>query len=82
MTERPTRCPICGVGTLSDIEYDAGPTPDEDLQQQPASRQLDVYTCGHHVAGASLETADERLDVERRTSQESAEPLPGAEGAN
>ena len=76
MRDRPTRCPICGEGELADIEYDAGPTEDEDLQQQPASRQLDHYTCGHEVPGAPLEAADERLDVERRSSAETAEPRP------
>jgi hypothetical protein len=79
MTDRPTTCPICGQGTLADIEYDAGRTADEDLQQQPGSRQLDFYTCGHRVPGARLEAADEHLDVERRTSDEAAEPLPGSE---
>jgi hypothetical protein len=78
-TERPTTCPICGKGTLMDIEYNDGRTPEEDLQQQPGSRQLDVYTCGHEVSGAKLETADDRLDVERRTSEETAEPLPRSE---
>jgi hypothetical protein len=79
MSDRPTTCPICGNGTLADIAYNDGKAPDEDLQQQPESRQLDVYTCGHQVPGARLEAADERLDVERRTSEETAEPLPDAE---
>jgi hypothetical protein len=79
-TDRPTTCPICGKGTLADIEYDVGRTEGEDLQQQPGSRQLDVYTCGHQVEGARLETADERLDVERRTSDETAEPNPDTDG--
>jgi hypothetical protein len=79
-TDRPMTCPICGKGTLADIEYDVGRTEGEDLQQQPGSRQLDVYTCGHQVEGARLETADERLDVERRTSDETAEPNPDTDG--
>jgi hypothetical protein len=77
--DRPTRCPVCGDGILSDIEYDKGRAAEEDLQQRPESRQLDVYTCGHWVAGAPLEVADDRLDVERRTSDEAAEPLPGTD---
>ena len=76
MTDRPSTCPICGRGTLADIAYDRGNTPREDLQQQPTSRQLDVYSCGHQVPGAALESADDRLDVERRTSDEAAEPRP------
>jgi hypothetical protein len=76
MSDRSTTCPICGKGTLADIEYDEGRTPDQDLQQQPESRQVDHYTCGHQVPGAALEAADARLDVERRSSEETAEPLP------
>jgi hypothetical protein len=77
MTEgATTRCPVCGVGTLADIAYDAaerdGPVP----ELQPTSHQLETYSCGHRVVGAPLETADDRLDVERRTSDEAAEPLP------
>jgi hypothetical protein len=72
-----TMCPICGKGTLADISYDAGDNPDDDREQQPESRQLDVYTCGHRVRGAALEDADDRLDVERRRSEETATPPPG-----
>ena len=80
--ERPTRCPICGRGTLADIAFDAQPAaqPDPDRpEQQPESRQVDVYTCGHEVRGAPLAAADEQLDVERRGSEETAEPLPEPE---
>jgi hypothetical protein len=77
MTESDgTRCPVCGVGTLADIAYDAGPGDEWSPEQQPASRQVVSYTCGHRVLGARLETADERLDVERRSSDDAAEPLP------
>lgn len=68
------RCPVCGVGTLADIDFGG-----DDLFQDPSSRQVDVYTCGHEVESASLESADaDRLDVERRTSEETAEPTPDA----
>jgi hypothetical protein len=69
-------CPVCGVGTLADISYDGGPRQERSPEQQPTSRQLMSYTCGHTAIGARLETADERLDVERRTSDDAAEPLP------
>jgi len=73
-------CPVCGKGTLADVAYDAAPgDPETDLEQQPESRQLDVYTCGHEVPGARLRSADDRLDVERRDAAETAEPLPDAE---
>jgi hypothetical protein len=83
VSERPTRCPVCGKGTLADIAFDAlAPTDrstDQAAEQQPESRQLDTYTCGHTVVGALLEAADDQLDVERRASDEVAEPLPGSE---
>ena len=79
MTERPTRCPVCGKGTLADIAFDALAPTDREAEQQPESRQLDTYTCGHKVVGAPLEAADDQLDVERRGSDEVAEPLPGSE---
>jgi hypothetical protein len=77
MTEgATTRCPICGVGTLADIAYDAGERDGPVPELQPTSHQLETYSCGHRVVGAPLETADDRLDVERRTSDEATEPLP------
>lgn len=71
-----TRCPICGVGTLADIAYDAGERVGPGPEQQPESRQIDTYTCGHQVRGAPLEAADDRLDVEHRRSEETAAPPP------
>ena len=74
-TSSPTdegRCPVCGEGVLADIDFGG-----EQLFQDPASRQVDVFTCGHEVARAPLEVADaDRLDVERRTSDETATPTP------
>ncbi len=66
------RCPICGVGTLADIDFGG----DENVQDTE-SRQVDTYTCGHEVERAPLEVADaERLDVEQRTSGETTSPTP------
>ena len=66
------RCPICGDGVLADIDFGG-----DDLFQDPESRQVDVYTCGHEVARARLDSSDaERLDVERRDSEETAAPGP------
>ena len=66
---------MCGTGTLADIDFGG-----DELFQDPASRQVDVYTCGHEVERAPLESADaDRLDVERRSSEETAEPRPGRE---
>ena len=59
-------CPICGEGTLVTIDFG---------EQQPASREVQTFTCGHEVESARLQTADaEKLDVERRTSEETAQP--------
>ena len=69
------RCPVCGQGVLADIDFGG-----EELFQDPESRQVDVFTCGHEVARAPLEVADaDRLDVERRTSEETAAPTPDEE---
>jgi hypothetical protein len=66
------RCPICGRGTLADIDFDG-----DDRFQDPESRQVDTFTCGHEVARAPLDVADpDRLDVEQRTSEETAGPSP------
>jgi hypothetical protein len=70
------RCPVCGHGVLADIDFGG-----DDLFQDPESRQVDVFTCGHEVGRAALEVADgDRLDVERRHSEESAAPTPDEEG--
>ena len=67
-----SRCPVCGKGTLADIDFGG----DEQFQD-PESRQVDTYTCGHEVPRAPLEVADtNRLDVEQRTSEETTAPNP------
>jgi hypothetical protein len=67
-----SRCPVCGKGTLADIDFGG-----EDQFQDPESRQVDTYTCGHEVPRAPLEVADtDRLDVEQRTSEEATAPNP------
>lgn len=80
-TETPgTRCPVCHVGTLADISYDRAVDPaTPDGRQAPESHQIEVFSCGHRVVGPSLAVADpERLDVERRDSAETVDPLPDA----
>lgn len=70
------RCPVCGEGTLADIDFGG-----DDLFQDPESRQVDVFTCGHEVERAPLDAADtDRLDVEQRSSEETASPTPDEEG--
>jgi hypothetical protein len=61
-----TTCPICGDGTLRTIDFG---------DQQPESREVQTFTCGHEVEGARLQSADaDRLEVERRTSEETVTP--------
>lgn len=66
-----TTCPICGKGTLQTIDFG---------EHQPESRQMQTFTCGHEVEGARLDSADaDRLDVERRSSEETVSPVDGQE---
>jgi len=64
------RCPICGVGELRHLGTESGEVP------QAAETPIgETYTCGHEVAGPTLAMADaERLEVERRRSEETVEP--------
>jgi hypothetical protein len=62
-----TTCPICGKGTLRTVDFG---------DQQPDSRQVQTFTCGHEVEGDRLQTADaDRLDVERRGSEDTVMPV-------
>jgi hypothetical protein len=62
-----TTCPICGEGTLRTVDFG---------DQQPESREVQTFTCGHEVKGARLKTADaDQLDVERRESDETVMPI-------
>jgi len=68
-----TLCPICGSGRLTDISFDDG----EGDQQQPESREVLTFTCGHEVSGPQLQSADaDKLDVERRDSEGTVDPGP------
>jgi hypothetical protein len=68
------RCPVCGKGVVADIAFDAGVRTEAGApMQEPESREVITYSCGHEVGGAELQTADaDRLDVERRSSDETA----------
>ncbi len=62
-----TTCPVCGKGTLRTVDFG---------DQQPDSRQVQTFTCGHEVKGDRLHSADaDRLDVERRESDETVTPV-------
>lgn len=72
-------CPVCGQGDLVDITYREGVTPagsDEEIQE-PESRQVLTYSCGHEVVGPRLDrtaTGTDALEAERRTSEDTADP--------
>jgi hypothetical protein len=72
MSAERMRCPVCGNGRLVDVAFDAGdPGPGGEPRQRADSREVDTYSCGHEVAGASLADADSgELGVETRTSDE------------
>jgi hypothetical protein len=58
---------VCGNGTLRTVDFG---------DQQPESREVQTFTCGHEVEGGRLRTADaDRLDVERRKSEETVTPI-------
>jgi hypothetical protein len=73
-----TTCPVCDVGVLVDVSFDAGIGGVAiGGRQEPESRQLETYSCGHEFVGPRLAVADpESMTVERRTSEETAMPLP------
>jgi hypothetical protein len=78
---RATRCPICGRGELKDLVFDGGTGELEGIPTQLAdSSEVDVYTCGHEVTGASLARADRSLHVERRASEDTVPPPKGTSG--
>jgi hypothetical protein len=79
----PKRCPVCGRGSLVDIKFQG----DSDSAGVPATEQgadspeVVTYSCGHEVRGERLSTADaDRLDVERRSSEETVEEPEREEG--
>jgi hypothetical protein len=75
MTDGSKRCPVCDEGVLVDISYMKEPGDGDEPTQQPESREVQRFTCGHEVIGAPLASADaERLEVERRSSEETVEP--------
>ena len=72
------RCPQCGRGVLVDLTFREG-SPDDVAEpiQTADTRQVETYSCGHEVVGPKLDrsaTRDGALEVEHRTSEETAEP--------
>jgi hypothetical protein len=63
------RCSICGEGVLQHLG-----TEEAGEMQDASSSIIETYSCGHEVTEAALATADaDRLEVERRSSEETVE---------
>ena len=70
------RCPECGVGLMVDVSYRAGASGEDGPEiQEPGSRQVETYSCGHEVVGPRLEetASEDSLEVEHRTAEETVE---------
>jgi hypothetical protein len=66
---------------LKDVVFDGGTGELESTPTQLAdSSEVDVYTCGHEVTGASLARANRSLHVERRASEDTVPPPSGDAG--
>jgi hypothetical protein len=72
-------CPVCGKGDLIEVTFREGATGAEDEPIQTAdTRQVESYSCGHEVLGPRLDrtaAGTDELDAERRTSEETTEPI-------
>ena len=69
------RCPVCGEGVLQHLGSE------DDAMQRPESPLIETYTCGHEVTTPPLATADaDRLEVERRTPEDTIDPDQSREG--
>ena len=75
------RCPVCGQGTLVEISFwdESAKEPEAgEAIQEADTRQVESYSCGHEVRGPRLDesaSGTEDLEVERRQTDETAEPL-------
>ena len=68
-------CPVCGVGVLQHLGTEQG----DDIQRAETPI-LETYSCGHEVREGTLATADaEVLEVERRGSEDTVEPVESEE---
>jgi hypothetical protein len=73
------KCPRCGHGDLVDVTYRERPPQDTDEPiQAPETQQVETYSCGHELTGPRLDrtaAGTEKLESERRRSDETVEPL-------
>jgi hypothetical protein len=79
------RCPVCGEGVFTEVNYEDREPDGTKLRQAGDSYEVLLFSCGHEVRGTSLATADaERLTVEARDSEGATDPIdePGNEPRN
>ena len=73
--EQELRCPQCRRGVLVDVSYELEEAGGTEPVIAPESREVRTFSCGHEDRGPRLASSDQgRLSVERRTSEETAEP--------
>jgi hypothetical protein len=73
--DQELRCPVCGKGVVVDVSYEIEGSGGTEPVIAPESREVRTFSCGHEDRGPRLASSDqERLSVERRTSEETAEP--------
>ena len=70
------RCPVCGEGVFTEVVYEDREPDGIKLRQAGDSYEVLLFSCGHEVKGAALAAAEpDRMTVERRESEETAEPV-------
>ena len=70
------RCRVCGIGVFTDVVYEDPKPGGPELRQAGDSHEVLLFSCGHEVKGAPLAAAEaDRMTVERRESEETAEPV-------
>ncbi len=75
------KCPVCRQGTLVEITFREGSAMESEAGeaiQEADTRQVESYSCGHEVVGPGLDESaagTDDLEVERRETDETADPL-------
>lgn len=70
------RCPVCGEGVFTEVNYEDREPDGTKLRQAGDSYEVLLFSCGHEVRGTRLATADaDRLTVEARDSEEATDPV-------
>ena len=74
------RCPVCGEGVFTDVIYEEPEPGGSEPRLSADSYEVLLFSCGHRVRGGRLDLADpDLMTVERRESDETAEPVTPVE---